>query len=208
MGQAINAHDSLMRLPLVGFALFVLFYVIAALHYPGGSYTDPYRLGFSFEHNYLCDLLDDRAINNKVNSARMYARISLGILCVSLSVLWLYLPRLFDVKRNVSLLISFCGLASMATTVFLAWGAHDIVVRIAGVFGVIAFILTLHQLYNSRHLRLLTLGIVSIVLVLSNYVIYETGIYRDALPLIQKITFISCLSWFVLLNVRLLRNRN
>jgi hypothetical protein len=188
--------------------LFILFYVIAAFHYPGGSYVARAQPGFSFEHNYLCDLLDDITISGEINTARFYARISLGFLCASLIILWAYLPRLFDVKRKIHVLISGCGILSMLITVFLALGSHDIVVRIAGFFGAIALLLTFRQLYKAHYGKLLFLGIVSMVLFLANYYIYETGVLIERLPLIQKFTFISCLSWFVILNILLLKKFN
>ena len=66
----------LLLLPYAGMAIFVILYVIAALEYPGGSYAEPNVEGFSFWHNYLCDLLDKRAINGSINTARYHARWS------------------------------------------------------------------------------------------------------------------------------------
>ncbi len=207
-GSQYRFNRIILRLPLLGMVLFIVFYVIAALHYPGGSYVDPTYPVFSFEHNYLCDLLDDAAINGKLNPARTYARIALGILCTSLILLWSYLPGLFDVKRKIHVLISSSGILSMLITVFLALGAHDIVVRIAGLFGAIALVLTFRQLYKAHYGKLLFLGILSLVLFLANYYIYETGVLIERLPLLQKLTFISCMTWFVILNVLLLKKFN
>ena len=54
---------AIVRLSLIGFLLFVVFYLIAAVNYPGGSYSNYSQNGFSFVNNYLCDLLDDHAID-------------------------------------------------------------------------------------------------------------------------------------------------
>jgi hypothetical protein len=185
--------------------LFLVFYIIAAFHYPGGSYVNRAQTGFSFKYNYLCDLLDDVAINGEINSARIFARIALGILCISLILLWSYLPRLFDVKRKIHVLISSSGILSMLITVFLAFGSHDIVVRIAGLFGAIALLLTFRQLYKAHYGKHLFLGILSLVLFLANYYVYETGVLIERLPLLQKFTFMSCMTWFVILNILLIR---
>jgi hypothetical protein len=198
-------HRWLMKIPLVGIVLFIVFYVIAAYHYPGGSYVHPEHPGFSFQYNYLCDLLDDVAVNGAINSAKIYARISLGLLCFSLLLLWIYLPWLFNIKKRIHLLISTLGVLSMLTTVWLAFGAHDLVVRVAGTFGALALLLTFRQLYLAGYHKLLFLGIISLLLFLANYYIYETWTWIESLPLIQKFTFISCLCWFVLLNVLLLK---
>ena len=59
----MNKHYSILFIPLLGMLLFVILYVIAAYHYPGGSYVNPSQSGFSFRYNYLCDLLDNFAID-------------------------------------------------------------------------------------------------------------------------------------------------
>lgn len=190
---------------LIGMALFVVFYVIAALNYPGGSYVAPSHEGFSLKNNYLCDLLDDQAINGASNSARIYARISLGLLCLSLILFWNRLPKLFDRKNRSQTIMSVAGMLSMLTTLFLASGVHDIIVRIAGVFGMIALILSFIELYRAQYYRLWILGMICMLLFLANYYIYETGILLDKLPAIQKVTFISFIGWFVLLSIRTFR---
>ncbi|WP_265199010.1 hypothetical protein [Aureitalea sp. L0-47] len=150
-------------------------------------------------------MLDNYAINGKQNTARIYARISLGILCSSILILWLYLPRLFDIKRSVAVLTSAFGVLSMITTGFMVFGGHDVVVRVAGAFGAIALLLTFKQLYDAHYRKLFFLGIFSLILFLANYFIYETGLMIENLPLLQKFTFISCMAWFAILNVMLIR---
>jgi len=69
-------------LPMGGMGLFMVLYVLAAIIYPGGSWIVPGQNGFSFWNNYLCNLLDQDAINGELNSARHFARASLGVLCL------------------------------------------------------------------------------------------------------------------------------
>lgn len=194
-------HAIIMVLPLTGMLLFVVFYIIAAIYYPGGSWTSTTQTGFSFRNNYLCDLLDDHAINGAINSARVYARIALAFLCFSILVLWYYMPKLFTEKSKNQIVMSTTGMLSMVSTFFLASGVHDTIVRIAGVFGVIALLSSFVELYKVRHFKLLALGILSLLLLTANYYIYETGRLLDVLPLIQKITFTSFITWFMLINI-------
>ena len=196
-----RAEQVITLLPLIGIALFVIFYIIAAIYYPGGSYVAPNRPGFSFKNNYLCDLLDNHAINGAFNSARIYARIALAILCLSLILLWYYLPKLFDRKNKAQTSMSIAGMLSMVITLFLASEVHDVIVRIAGVFGVTALLISFFELYKANYYKLLILGIICLFFFLTNYYIYETEILIDKLPVIQKITFLSCMSWFVLLSI-------
>ena len=193
-------HHNFVWLPLVGMLIFVAFYIIAAIQYPGGSNILPSQTGFVFKNNYLCDLLNAQTTNGLQNTARTYARLALATLCFSLILLWMYLPKLFTVNSKALKIMSTAGILSMIITLFLASEVHDIILRIAGVFGAIAFIIAIIELYIDRYIRLFVLGIICLILFLTNYYIYETELLLDTLPLIQKITFIFCLSWFMLLN--------
>jgi hypothetical protein len=201
-----NGSDKVITLlPIIGITLFVLFYIIAALHYPGGSYVSPNQSGYSFKNNYLCDLLDDKAINGVLNSARTYARIALGILCFSLILFWYRLPKLFERKNKSQTIMSITGMLSMLITLFLASGIHDIIVRISGVFGVIALFISFIELYIANYYKVLILGFICLLLFLTNYYIYETELLLDKLPLIQKVTFLSFITWFVILSIHTYR---
>ncbi len=195
----------MLLLPLGGMGLFVILYIMAAVNYPGGSWILPDQDGFSFWHNYLCDLLDVYAINDEVNSGRFYAIAALGLLCTGLFWLWSYLPRLFETKNLNQKVMKISGLLSLLTIFLLAFGNHDEVVRIAGIFGVIAFITCSVELFKAYHKNLFLLGVLCILVFLINYYIYETGLFIKSLPVIQKITFILFISWFIGLDVALYR---
>jgi hypothetical protein len=196
-----NPKANILILPLVGMGLFVLLYVIAALQYPGGSWAEPDNSGFSFWNNYLCDLLDYNAINGELNTARYFARIALGILCVSLLVLWYYLPNLFAYRSSNRTIMWASGIMALLVTFFLTSGTHDITVRIAGVFGAIAFITCFIELFKAGHYKLFTFGILCLGIFLVNYYIYETGTFIRMLPIIQKVTFTCFILWFFFLDI-------
>jgi hypothetical protein len=196
---------NVLLLPLVGMGLFILLYLLAALNYPGGSWIILEQKGFSFWNNYLCDLLDHYAINGELNPARHFARASLGMLCASLILLWYYLPGLFSVKSSNLTIMWVTGIISLVITLFLASGTHDITVRIAGIFAVIAFITCFVELYKARYFKLVMFGVACLLIFLANYYIYETGEFLHTLPTIQKITFVSYIIWFVFLDLVLYR---
>ena len=201
MGIRSFHKNYVLLIPFIGMGLFVLFYVIAAIFYPGGSYADPDQIGFSFLDNYLCDLLDNHAINGNENNARIPSRIAFGFLCFALIFIWYQIPRLFKTRNFNHHLIRVCGILSMLTAIFIASGTHDTIVYTAGIVGSVAFMTTFIELFKDGYYKLLIMGICCLVLILVNYVIYETGINRYVLPVIQKITFIICISWFLLLMV-------
>ncbi|MBT8287123.1 MAG: hypothetical protein HKN00_00500 [Flavobacteriaceae bacterium] len=191
------------KLSLASFVLFLLFYLIAALNYPGGSYAYPSHPEFSFVDNYLCDLLDEQAINGHANLAKIYARISLGFLCFGILLFWIHIPELFQRKNKLLNLMRISGILSMAITVFLAAGNHDLITRSAGFFGAIALCLSFIELYRGGFKIFAYSGIVCLLLIALNFYSYETGFLRRVLPLFQKVTTVICLGWFVILNLKL-----
>lgn len=186
-------------IPFIGMFLFIGFYILSAFLYPGGSYKEPNSTVFSFTNNYLCDLLDTYAINGELNIASTMARMAFGILCFTMIYIWIQIPRLFAKKHINHLIIKILGVLSMIIAMFLAAGIHDTIVYIAGVFGLLALLLTFVELYKQGFFYFLGLGLCCFVLVSLNYIMYTTGYAIDALPLIQKITFIACISWFLML---------
>lgn len=190
-------------LPIFGMGLFIVLYIIAAIFYPGGSWINLNQQGFSFWNNYLCDLLDYYAVNGEINLARFFARSALVTLCISLMLLWFHLPKLFLYTSTNLSKMKFFGILALVLMLFLASGTHDIIIRIAGLFGVIAFITFFIELKKNHYFRLFFLGLFCFIIFLVNYYIYETGFYIKELPVIQKITFFSFIVWFVFLDITL-----
>lgn len=184
-------------LPLAAMALFVLFYVIAALNYPGGSWNDPQHNGFSFWNNYLCDLLDTYAINGALNEARIWSRTALAILCAGLFYLWYHLPILFAVKTLGVKIMWWGGMLAFVSTLSLSDKTHDTSVWISGFLGTVALVALVVELVRNKYTTLYPLGIVCIVVFLVNYGIYETGFGIRILPIFQKLTFTLFFLWFI-----------
>jgi len=193
-------HITLVVLPLVGICLFVILFMIATLQYTSGLETSASDLGFNFKENYLCDLLDTNTLDGSINPAHLTARIALIIICFSLILFWYELPKLFPVKSNTLTIMQTTGILSMVILLFLATGNHDVIIRVSGFFGLLAVISILIELYKADLFGLFIFGFFLLAMFLTNYYIYETGILVDRFPLIQKITFVICFSWFVILN--------
>lgn len=200
-----NSKQAIALLPTVGMLLFLIFYVIAATHYPGGSMVSPEFPGFDFKNNYLCDLMDEYAINGASNPSKVYARIAFGLLCLSLMILWYLLPELFNKKRKIQKIMRLFGMLSMGVALFLASGIHDLITRISGIFGILAIIILCAELLKAGFKKHLSFGIITLIMILANFYMYEFESALHHLPLLQKFTFLSCILFFLLLNSSLLR---
>ena len=97
------------------------------------------------------------------------------------------------------------GILALVTTCFLSSGNHDFTVRLAGIFGTLAFIFCFIELYKNGYYSLFYFGIACLLIFIINYYIYESGNYIQALAIVQKITFLSFISWFVWMNILLIK---
>lgn len=143
------------------------------------------------------------AKNDEVNTARPIAITAMGVLCVSLAIFFYYASRLFWPGSIGRRIVRSSGIISMAILVLLLKYDHDRIINMSGIFGMIALVGTIIGLYIIRAYLLVILGILCVLLVIVNNYIYYTEQFFYALPVIQKITFLLFLLWFILVNIRL-----
>lgn len=192
--------------PIIGCFLFVILYVIAALLYPGGSGADKTAIGYSLTNNYWCNLLSENAINGQPNAARPVAVTAMFILCLSLSTFWILFPALARLKKYHKLLIQIAGTLAMLTSFLLLTNIdHDLAINTSSSLGFIAVIGTLVALYQLKWNWLFVFGLLNVLLIGLNNYLYHTEGMMIYLPLVQKISFISFLVWFSLIDLKLYR---
>ncbi|MFD1469798.1 hypothetical protein ACFQ48_16335 [Hymenobacter caeli] len=187
-------------LPAGGMGLFAVLYGVAAALYPGGSPADKTAPGFSWLHNYWCNLLTAVAINGQPNPAQPVALLAMGVLCLSLMLFWYCLPPLFQFGARVAGLVRSAGILSMVAAGFLSGEQHDLMITIACLLGVVALGAAFAGLYRTRRLGLLGLGALCLLLLGVNNYVYYSQHFIEALPVVQKITFVLFLLWFSLLS--------
>jgi hypothetical protein len=186
-----------------GIILFFCLYFTAALNYPGGSKANAYSVGFSWTNNYWCDLLDQRAINGEVNSARPISLSAMGVLCFTLTAFWYWVPTFMGMGKSGVWIIRWSGFAAMATSVFLFFGPHDRIINIASFFGIISVIGTLAGLHMLKWKNQFWAGILNLGLVGMNNIFYYNPDLLTYLPVLQKLTFIAFLSWVFSVSYRI-----
>ena len=198
-----RSNTGVLLLPVIGICLFVILYFIAAALYPGGSEVNRLAKGFSWKHNYWCDLLETHAENGQQNTARPMAIIATAVLCISIGAFWYFVPRLFTFKPFLKKIIQYTGIMSMGMLVFLQADFHDTVINTAGVLGIFAITLTLVGLYKNHSYSLFLLGLFCLFLFFLNNYIYYTKNGIGYLAVIQKISFFLFLLWFFILTIQL-----
>jgi hypothetical protein len=198
--------SSKLLLSVWGILLFIAGYILAASLYPGGNDMDKTATGFSWQHNYWCELMATKAQNGMSNTARPVAIAALAVLSLSIILFWYYIPRLFISLNTSSLFIRYCGIGSMLIAPLLLTGIHDPVINLAALLGGIAITLLVIKLFRYQMYGLFWQGIGCLLLCgINNYVYYSKDLLHY-LPVIQKITFLFFLCWFIQLALKQYRH--
>ncbi len=198
-------NRTILLLPVAGVIIFILLYWLATLYYPGGSQADHQEPGFSWKDNYWCNLLDKTAINGSDNAGRPFALAGMLVLVVSLSIFFLAVPFNVDIPTRLKRMISFAGLASMVSVLFLQAGSHDFILNMAGVFGFVAFGGMVSILLRMKWYGLAIWGFINLFLVALNNLLYYNEGWIGLLPIVQKITFLCFLIWISSICLRVYR---
>jgi len=188
--------------PLVSVTVFVALYATAAWVYPGGTRSDPGRVGFSFSDNYWCDLLDATTHGGRNNPSRPFAMAALFVFCTGLAVFWWSVPALFPFAPRRGVLVRAAGIISALVMAWVATPLHDLAINVAGGLGVVGFVATISAV-NARGQVVEIVTWSTLFAALSNFAIWQTGIGLSVLPLIQKVAFALFLGWMVLTSLRL-----
>lgn len=208
MNQPPNEKKYRLLFPAFGAIIFCTLYLVAAWRYPGGSQTNAHSIGFSWSQNYWCNLLSETAINGQPNKSRTIAMIAMLVLAITLIYFWYFFPEQAGFSTVSKRIIQCSGAAAMLTGLFMSGALHDLIINIASLFGLIAIAGTFAGLYKLKWKYLLWFGVLNLLLVGLNNLLYYNQRLIFYLPLVQKITFFSFLLWISLISVGMYRKSN
>jgi hypothetical protein len=205
-GSATNdwSHSGVIAITLALLAFSALISA-AALAYPGGTWTEPTREGFSFWHNFWCDLLSTTAIDGRPNVAgALLARLAFVCFAFALYRFWpvaaVHAPRRAPTVRRAGRLGALALLAVAVVPSSTSELLHGIAVVSSAGAQVIAVALLIAPLLarRERASALLALATLSIALLcLAQYVrqgCFETGA-APWLAGMQKVTTLFLLGF-------------
>ena len=198
----IRKSKLIFLLPIAGAILFLFFYYIATLNYPGGSQTDKHSKGFSWLHNYWCNLLNENSINGQPNAGRTYAMAGMLLLYLSLGWFWYFFALYMQLKKSYRIVMQVSGVSSMCIAFFIFTTLHDAIINAAALLALVALAFTFIGLCKMKWWKLFSFGILNLLLVmLNNWLYYGGGLFY--LPVVQKITFVLFLLWVCLVSFRI-----
>jgi hypothetical protein len=174
---------------LIGITLSILLLTLSAAYYPGGSQHDKNSVGYDFQHNYLCNLFNEKAVNGVENPARFWAIGGMLCLCVSMSLFFVRFSEKIPNATSAKI-IKYCGVGSMFFALMVATPYHDLMTTLSSVTALFAvFYMTVAIFKSKRPLLKWLSGLCLAVLYANNY-IYYTQHWLEFLPILQKISFL------------------
>ncbi|MDQ6609821.1 MAG: hypothetical protein M3Y85_08375 [Bacteroidota bacterium] len=151
-------------------------------------------------------MLDEKGLNGENNGGRTIGMIGVFVLALSLLSFWILAAELL-LAKTTRRIAQITGFISMAILPFLSSAYHDTVINVSGFFGLLSMGLIYAGIYKKRWHLLFLFGIFNFLLIAINNYIYHMSGSLYYLPLVQKITFLSCLLWVCFVDVKLYRNR-
>ena len=185
-----------------GILVFFLLHLAAVYYYPGGSQENNQSIGYSWLHNYWCDLMKTQAINLKQNHSSPYAIIGLMALCLSMILFFIQFANKMARDKFWQKLIKTTGILSMVFAMLISNRYHNYMIGVTSLFGLVALIGIIKEIYLSSFNGFKLSGIVVLILLGLNNVLYYTS-HFTYLPLLQKNTFLVALIWVIALNFKL-----
>ncbi len=203
----LQKRKNIILIPSFGILLFLILYYFATLYYGGGNNFNKNQKGFSWIHNYWCNLFDKYSINGNINQSRPIAIIAMGVICVSIFLFW-YLFSIILTQNKEKYLLQLSALLSMTLAFFIFIFNHDLVINIATGIGIISLIITYKILYEQKWHWLFYLGVFNLFLIGVNNLFYYSSNLIFYLPVLQKGTFICFLFWIICINIKLFKIQN
>lgn len=180
---------------ILALVVFTLTLVLSLTLYPGGNQENKQAVGFSWMHNYWCNLMNEEAMNGMPNPARPFAIAAWVMLCGLLTLFFIRFSRQSVLGKGWRQLIAVTGVGAMLAALWLFTSWHDEATIIASILGGMALVGVIYDRVLRKQQSDLYIGGLCIALIAANNYIYYTGSGLYYLPLIQKITFVAILGW-------------
>ncbi len=192
---------SIWTIPKMALAVFIVFYLISILLYLQSSVsTSPFN-SVSIWEGYLCDLIEPSPSGQTINLARPFAIVALWSICFGLLFLW----RNVMVKSRPNNIWyqkvwHRFGLFAIFLMLLLPFGNHDRIILYSGISGMVSVLFLCFDLKQGGHLEQFLAGLLFLAALTFNNLFYLFDLWVTILPLIQKVTLLLFIVWYVLLD--------
>jgi len=164
--------------------------IVAAGRYPGG---------YDWLGQSISSLFQPTTIDGSPNGARRLACWGVVVFCTSMGIVFASIAKR-GVTRFHRKTVQIAGIGSMVYAALVVTPMHDVLVGVALAFFLTAVVTIAHGLYLERRLGMLSLGLVSLTLVLGNAAMYYGDLLYGFLPLVQKASLGMWVAWLFALH--------
>ena len=184
---------------LIGILFALLLLVIATLYYPGGSQYDLHSTGFNWRHNYFSNLFNPKAVNGMDNLSQPWAVAGMFMLCFSFALFFNGFSKNIP-KKSAAIIIRFFGVGAMVSGFLIATPLHDIMVTISGTMALVSIFYITVYIFKSKLLVSKFLCVFCLLIFYTCNFLYYTSSYLFILPVMQKVLFLSIITWVLVLH--------
>jgi hypothetical protein len=179
---------------LIGTMLSIILFAISTTYYLGGSQKDKNAVGYDWRHNYICNLVSEKAVNGADNTAtRVWAITGMLCLCVSLSLFFVRFADKIPVIKSANI-IKYGGIGSMIFGFFVFTPYHNLMTTLSSIAALVALFYMVIYIFKSKRTVFKWLSVSCLaVLYLNNYIYYSLN-FLEYLPVLQKISFVIVLA--------------
>ncbi len=183
---------------VIGIVMALALLFVATTQYPGGSQHDKNAIGFNWRHNYLSNLVNEKAMNEMNNAAYPWAVAGMFFLCIAVAFFFIRFSEKIPHKR-ISNVIQYAGLGAMTLAIFTATSYHDSAIMISGTLLLVALIYIAVFIFKSRLSWLKIYSFICLLVFCGCNYVYYTRTCLEWLPILQKVTLAVILVWILML---------
>lgn len=191
--------------PAIAIAVYFVLFFVAAEMYPGGSQADLKSTGFSWVHNYWCELMNHEAMNGQPNPGASLAIIAMIFAGSAVGIFFYRLPlycRATDAQARV---IRVSAALTGGSGVLLFGDFHNPALLCFSLAGLITFVTALVILVKNGHRWFFAAGLTAVLLTQINNVMYYLRLGVQHIPWFQKIAIAAALLWVAFMNAFFVR---
>ncbi len=184
---------------LTGILISLSLLFVATRYYPGGSQNDSNAIGFSWTHNYLCNLFGEKAVNGADNASRIWAITGTFFLCASIALFFFEFSKKIPLKGSANI-IRYCGISAMLLAFLAATPYHDSALTISGTLSLLSMFYITVFVFKTRLTVFKILSVACLLVFYTCNIVYSTSSYLQYLPVLQKILLGLTITWVLSLH--------
>jgi len=194
-------NEVLSLFPALGILVYFALFFMAARVYPGGSQADLRSTGFSWQHNYWCELMNYEAMNGQTNYGAVYAIVAMILAGSAIGVFFYRLPLYLKTSIARARVIKVSAAITGASGVLLFGDYHNPALLCFSLATLVTLLNALVILLQNGRWVFFAIGLISLILTQVNNVMYYLRLGIEHLPWFQKIAIATVLIWVAVMNL-------